>query len=321
MKKVMCPKCEEVFEIDESSDLLPTGCVYCKKCREPFMPSDGVMKLENEFKRAVSAAYKDMYMKQNYEQAAGEYEYALTLKNDDLGAVVGSCLAKMYASKLNDREFLNIIDSFESRDIVLDAENTFIYLSFVRDSVYAFEQFLKMSRQNLTKDGIFYNKEYFSYYLDGIKEIKRVMDYFKDSLSLVDKDEYESFQKENSLFNQDFETMTNGINNRLNGDYKVNEVGYVQVSNGEMEIVREENYDGVITPIEVDLSLLPVNEKAVKVRKMMIGYFSFLTLMIIAFLVIYFVTKISTYLWFLAIPIGLAAIGYFVFTYLIKKCY
>ena len=320
MKKVMCPKCEEVFEIDENSDLLPTGCVYCKKCREPFYPNDGVAKLENEFKRTVSAAYKDMYMKQNYEQAAGEYEYALTLKNDDLGAVVGSSLAKIYASKLNERAFLDVIDAFESRDIVLNAENTFIYLSFVRDAVYSFEQFLKMTRQNLTKDGVFYNKEFFSYYLDGIKEINKVMDYFRESLSLVDKDEYDSFKKENTLFDQDFETMTNGIRNRLNGDYKVNGVGYVQVSNGEMEILREEQYD-VVTPIEVDLSLLPVNEKALRVRKLMIGYFSFLTLMIITFIIIYFVTKINTFLWFLSIPVVLAAIGYFVFTYLIKKSY
>lgn len=320
MKKVMCPKCEEVFEIDEKSDLLPTGCVYCKKCREPFYPNDGVAKLENEFKRTVSAAYKDMYMKQNYEQAAGEYEYALTLKNDDLGAVVGSSLAKIYASKLNERAFLDVIDAFESRDIVLNAENTFIYLSFVRDAVYSFEQFLKMTRQNLTKDGVFYNKEFFSYYLDGIKEINKVMDYFRESLSLVDKDEYDSFKKENTLFDQDFETMTNGIRNRLNGDYKVNGVGYVQVSNGEMEILREEQYD-VVTPIEVDLSLLPVNEKALRVRKLMIGYFSFLTLMIITFIIIYFVTKINTFLWFLSIPVVLAAIGYFVFTYLIKKSY
>lgn len=320
MKKVMCPKCEEVFEIDEKSDLLPTGCVYCKKCREPFYPNDGVAKLENEFKRTVSAAYKDMYMKQNYEQAAGEYEYALTLKNDDLGAVVGSSLAKIYASKLNERAFLDVIDAFESRDIVLNAENTFIYLSFVRDAVYSFEQFLKMTRQNLTKDGVFYNKEFFSYYLDGIKEINKVMDYFRESLSLVDKDEYDSFKKENTLFDQDFETMTNGIRNRLNGDYKVNGVGYVQVSNGEMEILREEKYD-VVTPMEVDFSLLPVNEKALKVRKLMIGYFSFLTLMIITFIIIYFVTKINTFLWFLSIPVVLAAIGYFVFTYLIKKSY
>jgi tetratricopeptide (TPR) repeat protein len=321
MKKVMCPKCEEVFEIDETSDLLPTGCVHCKKCHEPFMPDDGVKKLENEFKGAVSAAYKDMYMKQNYEQAAGEYEYALTLKNDDLGAIVGSTLAKIYASKLNDRAFLNIIDALESRDIVLNAENTFIYLSFVRDAIYSFEQFLKMSRQNLTKDGIFYNKDFFSYYLDGIKEINKVMNYFKNSLSLVDNDEYESFQKENTLFNQDFETMTNGIRNRLNSDYKVNELGYVKVSNGETEVIRKENYEGVIIPLEVDLSLLPLNKKAIKVRRLMIGYFSLLTVMMIVFLVIYFVTKLSVYLWFLAIPIVLAAIGYFLFTYLIKKSY
>ena len=321
MKKVMCPKCEEVFEVDESSELLPTGCVYCKNCHEPFMPDDGVRKLENEFKMAVSAAYKDMYMKQNYEQAAGEYEYALTLKDDDLGAIVGATLAKIYASKLNERAFLNIIDAFESRDIVLNAENTFIYLSFVRDAVYSFEQFLKMSRQNLTKDGIFYNKEFFNYYLEGIKEINKVMDYFRNSLSLVDKDEYETFQKENNLFNQDFETMTNGIRNRLNGDYKVNGVGFVQVSNGEMEIVREEEYDEVITPTEVNLSLLPVNEKAKKVRRTMICYFAFLTVMIITFIIIYFVTKLSVYLWLLAIPVVLAAIGYFLFTYLIKKSY
>ena len=321
MKKVMCPKCEEVFEIDENRDLLPNGCVCCKKCREPFLLNDGVTKLENEFKVAVNQAYKDMYMRQKYEQAAGEYEYALTLKNDDLGAVVGATLARIYGSKLNDRAFLNIIDAFESRDIVLNAENTFIYLSFVRDVIYSFECFLKACKKTLTKDDIFYNQEFFGYYLDGIKEIDKVMKYFKDSLLLVDNEEYESFQKDNGMFNQDFETMTNGIRNRLNKEYDVNGLGVVKLTNGEMEIENKQEYDGIIVPINIDLALLPVNEKLIKIKKTMIIYFLLLTIMIITFLIIYFATRIKVFAWLIAIPLCLAGIGYFLFTNMIKKSF
>ena len=320
MKKVMCPKCEEVFYIDENRDLLPSGCVYCKKCREPFLPSDGEKKLEIEFKNATNAAYKDMYSKQAYEQASGEYEYALTLKENDLGAIVGSIISKIYASKLNDRAFLNIVDTLEAHDIVLNAENTFVYLSFVRDTIYAFEQFLKMSFLNLAKDEIFYNHEYFEYYKDGIKEINEVLKYFKDSLTLVDEEEYKNFVKENALFLKDFETMENGIHNRLNRNYKVNEIGVIHLKDGVEEVLTSEKYE-IETPSEVDLNLLPVNYKAIKIRKLMIAYFVFLSVLIATFIALYFVTKHQVFIYLSAIPILLALGGYFLFTYLIKKSY
>lgn len=320
MKKIMCPKCEEVFEVDENRDILPNGCVKCKKCHELIYLADGENKLQNEFKRATSAAYKDLYYKQAYEQAAGEYEYALTLKENDLGALVGSMLAKIYASKLNEREFLNIIETIDKHDIVLDAENTFIYLSFVRDAIYSFEQFLKMCSQNLTNNDVFYNKEYFSYYKDGIIEINKVMKYFKDSLSLLDEEEYKSFINENTLFNKDFETMENGINHRLNNNYKVYGYGLVHLSAGKEELINDDKYN-ITIPSDIDLSLLPVNKKAVKIRKMMILYFVVLTILILTFLIIFFVSKNNLFVYLCAIPVVLALGGYFMFTYLIKKCY
>lgn len=320
MKKVMCPKCGEIFEVDESRDVLPNGCVYCKKCQEPFHPLDGQKKLEQEFKAATSNAYRDLYSKQRYSDACEEYEYALVLKDNDLGAIVGLSLSKIYASTIDKREFLNIIKMFEEHDVLLNAENTFIYLSFVRDAVYTFEQFLKVCRDSIASNEVFFNKTYFDYYVSGIKEIKEVMDYFKDSFSIVDEEEHKSFVEENQMFNKDFETMTNGIHHRLNKEYKVEGVGVIKLTNGEEEVIKKETY-GLVVPPQVDLSLLPINNKVLKIKHITIAYYAVLTIAIVTLLILYFVTKVSAYAWCEIIPLLLAAGGYFLFTYLIKKSY
>lgn len=320
MKRVVCPKCGNIFDVNEKKDLVQGNCCHCKECNEVFFIENGMKKLQQDLKYFNGAGYKDLYQRQNYERAFDEYEHCLKLRDNDLGAIAGMAISKIYGSTIDELKFLYIIELLESHEIVLDPENTFIYLSFVRDAIYSFDYFLNVTSLKIQVDGVFLAKEYFDYYLNGVKDIKKVMEYLISSLPLCDETEYKTFLDENKKFNEYVEIMQNGLKNRLNKQYDIKDLGLVTIKDGEIVETTKKDYD-IVEPKAIEFTFLAGQEKAKKIRNGMIIYYSILTVAIIGLLIGYFVTKITVLAILEVIPVLLAVAGYFLFNFIFKKSY
>ena len=86
--------------------------------------------------------------------------------------------------------FKFVIDEIEQYDIVLNVENSNLYLHFVKDILTYIEIYYDEVNSRLLKNNVFINKKYLEDYLEENKEIIELMNYFSDSFPLVDEEEF-----------------------------------------------------------------------------------------------------------------------------------
>lgn len=318
MKKVICPKCGKIFDIDEEHDLVDGENVVCPDCKTLVNLYQTTMKIEQQYRLSSSNAYRDLYKLRNYKGALENYEICLKLKDNDLSAIAGMIMSQIYGSNVDEPNFKIAIEYLEKYDILLNPENSFIYLNLVRDLIYACDQFLVMCKQNLCVNDVFISKEYFDMYLNGINEINELDKYFESSIPLLDEEEYKSFREENKNFDENNRVMKEGIEKRFNKTYDVNGVGEITLKDGKIVSTTEKKYE-IIVPEVVEMLLYPINKKLTKLKAYMIGVAVVLSALIVVFIVSYFVTKNVTFLYLVAIPVVLSIIGYFSFMHFYKK--
>jgi len=318
MKKIMCPKCGEIMEVDAEKSFIKENGATCDKCGTIFSVYEGEKKVLQEYSSNAKGAYKDLYRLKNFDQAYEEYKLCLMLRDNDLSAISGMIMAKIYGASLDEPNFDKIIPLIDEHDVVLNNENSFIFLNLVRDLIYAFEEFLIVSASSFSKDNVFYSEDLFNYYVKGVKEIKSVMDYFEKSFELIEAEEFKDFKEENHDFEQNIKTMENGANTRLNSKYNVNGLGVVSLKDGEI-IDKDGTQFNITVPENIDLSLYPVNKELQKYKTMTIITFAVLIAIIIALLVVFFVTQNALFAYLIFVPLALGVGAYYLFTYLAKK--
>lgn len=317
MKKVMCLKCKRVFDVDEKKEV-KNGVVFCKNCNESFYLEDGIKNLQQNYQTCSKRAYKEMYSNHNYENAYKYYEECLKLKDNDFSSICGMAMCKIYGSTMDELQFNNVINLIEEHDIQLNEENTFIFLSLIIDLMNSFKQFYISSSVSLMTNGVFNNEKFFSYYLSGLKDIKKLIEYIKSALSLCDEQEYADFKKDYDTFEQNFNDAEKEINDRLNATYNINEIGDVKLDNG-ISTNLGTNIKTIVEPSVVDFAFLPVNTKARKLRNIMIGIFAVLLVAIIVFIVLFFTTGNFLFMYLEFVPVAISIICYFVFKNFMKK--
>lgn len=313
----MCPKCREVFDVKEK-DIRKNDVVLCKNCKEGMYLKDGVRKLDTEFTAVCNSSYKALYNKQDYEKAEKLYNEGLKLKPNDFGCVIGLIWCSIYGSQISEPQYFKVIELLEKYDIVLDTENTFVFLSFIKEMLGSFEYYRSLVYKTISKDGIFFNKEFFEYYKIGLLQIKNVFKYFDDSFALLDQKETEVFISENPDFKNQYTEIKNIFNTELHQGYRVIDTGFVFLNDDEEEI-RKEKIEDIELPAMVDLSFIPINKKAIKLRNYLIAIYGVLLVAIITFIVLFIVTQKVLFVILEFVPVGIAVIVYFVFKKLLEK--
>lgn len=318
MKKVICPKCGNIFTVDEEHDLVDAENVVCPECKTAFNLYAASTKIDQQYKLSNSNGYRDLYKLRDYKHAYEDYAICLKLKDNDLSAIAGMIMAKVYGATMDKPNFNVPIELLEKYDIVLNPENSFIYLNLIRDLVYSCEQFLLMSKDNLMVNDVFISKDYFEMYINGVTEIKTLVKYFYDSLSLLDEEELKNFKEENKDFDGNLKIMHDGVETRLNKSYDVNGVGLIELKDGKEIKTTKKEYT-LVVPEQVEMLLYPVNKKINKLKVYVIGTFSIMFIMIVGLLIAFAITKNFLYLYLLAIPVVLSIAAYYFFMYLYKK--
>ena len=318
MKKVICPKCGNIFNIDEDHDLVNSENVVCPNCQTPFNLYAATTKINQQYKLASSNAYRDLYKLRDYRHSYEDYALCLKLKDNDLSAIAGMIMSKVYGATMDCPNFDVPIELLEKYDVVLNPENSFIYLNLIRDLIYSCEQFLLMSEKNLMVDDVFVSENYFKMYLSGVNEIKTLVQYFYDSLPLLDEEELKNFKEENKDFDGNLKIMHDGVENRLNKSYNINGVGIVELKDGITTMKTTKEFS-VIVPEQVEMLLYPVNKRINKLKTYVILTFSIMFLIIVGLLVGYAITKNLLYIYLEIIPVLLSIGGYYFFMYLYKK--
>ncbi len=298
--KIICPNCNEIIEINEEEE---TSC-SCPNCKMKFPVIEGKKAYESTFQLLKNRGHKS-YLKFNFEEAQEYYLEALNLKEDDLDTICKYSLNLLYTSRFDDLKFKPVVEFLDSKEIILNGDNTYTYLGFLETFISQIFVFLKESKRLKVED-TFIKEEYFNYYYQGLKDIKYSLDYFKNVFDLLKKEEYDHFVEGNDTnINDYFAKAEKEINSRLLRTYNINHKGDLKVEDDKL------NYDGSnikdVNDIELnDLRIIIPNEKVQKLMKLMyVGSGS--TLAIALILIILGLTlkmEILTYISF--VPLGIA---------------
>lgn len=308
--KVLCPKCGNLIDADPNKE-----DVFCNDCGATFKYVQGKQMIDNEYRALQTQGFNLIYKKNNYEKGYEVYKSCLEYRQNDLSSIIGMVLAKLYGQSFDKLEFENAISLIESYDIALDKENTFLFLSFIFDCFKQIHIFFNESNSRLMKDGIFYSKEYFSYFTEGVKEIEKLLEYFNTSFSLMDEEEVKIFKDSEPTFDREFTNFQKMVEDIKKSTYKVNGLGEVDF-NG--EVIHSENYD--ITPItQTDLHLIIQVKEVNKTAYKMIAILVVLAVSAIVLLTVGLVIKNNIILYCGFIPVFLAVIISLVFSKKITK--
>lgn len=313
--KIVCPFCENINDVDSGA-----LHVSCSKCGQSFTIQDGKKKTLSKYKELQNFAYASLYHTQNFQDALDCYEELLEIKPNDLSSINGYCVAKICLSTFENVHFSFVIDEIEKYDIVLNVENSNLYLHFVKDILNYIEIYYDEVSSRLIKDNTFINMKYLENYLNENKEIIDLMNYFNDSFPLVDEEEFNVFKNDFPSFIDRIDEILKKANESLNATYNVNHIGEVEVKNGNINILNKNLVDLEINEVS-NLNIVIVNTKGKFLTKVFLpicGGFGFLTLI---FFIVFGALKEALYLYIAIGMLVICGIVYAIYRFLLRKTF
>lgn len=313
--KIVCPFCENINDVDSGA-----LHVSCSKCGQSFTIQDGEKKTLSKYKELQNFAYASLYHTQNFQDALDCYEELLEIKPNDLSSINGYCVAKICLSTFENVHFSFVIDEIEKYDIVLNVENSNLYLHFVKDILNYIEIYYDEVSSRLIKDNTFINMKYLENYLNENKEIIDLMNYFNDSFPLVDEEEFNVFKNDFPSFIDRIDEILKKANESLNATYNVNHIGEVEVKNGNINILNKNLVDLEINEVS-NLNIVIVNTKGKFLTKVFLpicGGFGLLTLI---FFIVFGALKEALYLYIAIGMLVICGIVYAIYRFLLRKTF
>lgn len=215
--KVICPGCGKLIDINSK-----TQECYCNECGNAFTQEQGLEVLNKKYKLFQDKAYKACYHENNYKEAVEYYKESLAIKPNDFCSIVELILCDLYSQKFNAPAFKNIIPTLDSYDVYLNHENTFIYLSFLRDVIKQVEVFNEEGLSRLRNDkGEFLNETYLNYYIAGIKDAHNALIELRNYIPLCSEEEKKEFIENDFDVVSKLDKTISFLEEHSNKEYKV----------------------------------------------------------------------------------------------------
>ena len=307
--KLICPNCGEIIEVEKPEKEEP---IFCNKCQNKYLYSDikkfTNQKLTNHLQKGQVA----LMQTGNYDEAAEEFYECLKVKDSDMAALTGYVTSKIYGMKINEPNFLFIKEEIDSRDIVLNCENSFMLLSLIKDLLIAFKQFIKISCDYIIIDNVFMSKVSFEAFIKGVNEGYQVLKYFNDSLPIMEEEELRDFKENNENFVDNLEKLLEDYKSLINKNYNVSRIGDVEVKNGKIKILGTNIKNVEVKEID-NWDLFPEDEEYFKKKKLITYSFIGVCALALIFVILFFITKIKIFI-YLEFLLALVFIIYMVVT-------
>ena len=218
--KVICPGCGKLIDINSKTEK-----VYCNECGNTFTQDQGLEILNKKYKLFQDKAYKACYHENDYKTAREYYKESLAIKPNDFCSIVELILCDLYAQKFDAPAFNKIIPTLDSYDVYLNHENTFVYLSFLRDVIKQVEVFNEEGLTRLrNENGEFLNLNYLNYYLNGMKDALIALKELQTYIPLCSEEEKKEFIENDFDVVSKLQTTINFLEEHINKEYKVSEM-------------------------------------------------------------------------------------------------
>lgn len=218
--KVICPGCGKLIDINSKTEK-----VYCNECGNTFTQDQGLEILNKKYKLFQDKAYKACYHENDYKTAREYYKESLAIKPNDFCSIVELILCDLYAQKFDAPAFNKIIPTLDSYDVYLNHENTFVYLSFLRDVIKQVEVFNEEGLTRLrNENGEFLNLNYLNYYLNGMKDALIALKELQTYIPLCSEEEKKEFIENDFDVVSKLQATINFLEEHINKEYKVSEM-------------------------------------------------------------------------------------------------
>jgi tetratricopeptide (TPR) repeat protein len=308
--KFVCPNCYKTVEVKEETDR-----IVCPSCGSSFSKEIGSEMLDKRYKLLIEKAYSLTYKKMKYDSAIVYYEEALTLIDNDMTALVGLCLAKLYGQSFDDLKFQDVINVFESHDIMLDGENTFIFMNFISDVLRQVKFFYAQAEARLIHDGVFLAEEYFSYFKNGVMDIDNLLNYFANAFEICEPEEYQTFLNENPEFLNVFKEIKQKNKSFEGETFNVNGVGDVTFD-GEKKGINVKQV--AFVPME-DLHLIIEDRELIRLKNIFFAVLGSLGAIALTIIIVGASLGKNGIIYYSLIPIGIAVIFFLIAYDKLKK--
>ena len=216
--RVICPNCNKVIEVDDDT----RETAFCSECGSSFSMEQGKRLEAKKYAAIYARGYQDLTTLGNYEEAISMFNNCLLLRPNDMSSIIGIALANLYSQDFLNLKFNKIEDIINEYDIVLDSENTLLFLNFIDDTIQEVELFFNQVDLRIIKDNKFISLKYKNSYLSGLNDIEHLFNFFLESLSLCDQNELETFF-ENENMKDKIESIIKKVKERQSLDLEVME--------------------------------------------------------------------------------------------------
>lgn len=280
MKKLNCPNCNNIFDVEDPSVEL----VECPECKMKFPPYEGASALERTFKMNQRKGFS-YYTKLKFVESNECYETCLKIHPDDFDILSRYILNLCYLNTFKEDNFDKIIPIFEEHEISLDSQNTYLFLAFVKDFVQNVSVYFNEINKRVIVDGSFINEIYVKPYFKAIKSLKEVFAYLDNIFSLLKESEKNNYLEDNPEFFEKYEKYKNKVNLALNSSYNLINKGDFNYENNEIVFLNTNIKEGEEILRKDDRIIVPDEKFAKAMKKLYITSGSLIGVALIVFIV------------------------------------
>lgn len=283
MKKIICPNCSTIFEVEDDSLNLDTTCPNCKM---NFPIFEGKKALERTYKSLTKKGF-NYYTHLEFNKSNECYEEVLKINPDDFDILTRYILNLCYLNTFTKTNYDKIIPIFEEREITLDSKNTYLFLAFLKDFVQNVHVYFDKINKFVIKDNSFINEKYLKPYLDTLLSLKEDFDYFDNIFSLLKEEEKNVYLEDNSEFLDRYNKYKVLVNESLTKTYNLISKGdfIFDLENKEIKYLNTNIKEGNEIILEDERIITPSKEFKKEMRNLYIICSSLIVLGIILVIV------------------------------------
>lgn len=154
MKKVVCPSCHVVQEIDETIDEF-----VCQDCQKTGLTSQGEKIYNILYSQYSQLGNTSLNITKDFNRAQQNYERLLILDNTNLAAIFGLVEIKISLAKLNESVLGEVISSLETQIEHIFNENNdeFKIMSHYLNILSKYVDYYSEAKKLLTNNDVFIN--------------------------------------------------------------------------------------------------------------------------------------------------------------------